>query len=99
MKNFVSIRSKITPFDKVINVPGDKSISIRWVLLASRALGKSKAFNLLESEDVKSAIKAMRRLGVKIIKKNNFYEINGFGLQSFNKKKNIFFFGSQNFSF
>ena len=89
MKNFVSIRSKITPFDKVINVPGDKSISIRWVLLASRALGKSKAFNLLESEDVKSAIKAMRRLGVKIIKKNNFYEINGFGLQSFNKKKNI----------
>ena len=89
MKNFVSIRSKITPFDKVINVPGDKSISIRWVLLASRALGKSKAFNLLESEDVKSAIKAMRKLGVKIIKKNNFYEINGFGLQSFNKKKNI----------
>ena len=87
MKNFVSIRSKITPFDKVINVPGDKSISIRWVLLASRALGKSKAFNLLESEDVKCAIKAMRSLGVKIIKKNNYYEINGLVFKVLIKEK------------
>ena len=69
MKNFVKINSKIQSFKKEINVPGDKSISIRWVLLASKAFGKSKAYNLLESDDVKSTIKAMQNLGVKIKKK------------------------------
>ena len=33
-------------------VSGDKSLSIRWVLLASLADGKSKSFNLLKSDDV-----------------------------------------------
>tara|TARA_B100000242_G_scaffold292278_1_gene267350 strand:- start:641 stop:1969 length:1329 start_codon:yes stop_codon:yes gene_type:complete len=89
MKNFVKINSKIPSFKKEINVPGDKSISIRWVLLASKAFGKSKAYNLLESDDVKSTIKAMQNLGVKIKKKNNFYEIYGCGLKNYRNKKNI----------
>ena len=50
MKNYLSIRSVIPSFNKVLNIPGDKSLSIRWVLLASQAIGKSKAYNLLESE-------------------------------------------------
>ena len=67
MKNYLSINSLIPSFNKVLNVPGDKSLSIRWVLLASQAIGKSKAYNLLESEDVISAIVSMRKLGVEII--------------------------------
>ena len=35
---------------------GDKSISIRWALMASQAIGTSKAFNLLRSEDVLSTL-------------------------------------------
>ena len=69
MRDFVRINSKIEKFDKIIQVPGDKSISIRWVMLASLAIGVSKSKNLLESEDVKSAIKAMKQLGIKIFKK------------------------------
>ena len=73
MKNYLSINSLIPSFNKVLNIPGDKSLSIRWVLLASQAIGKSKAYNLLESEDVISAIISMRKLGVEILKISGWY--------------------------
>ena len=75
MKNYLSINSLIPKFNKVLNVPGDKSLSIRWVLLASQAIGKSKAYNLLESDDVISAIVSMKKLGVEILKRDGCYEI------------------------
>ena len=89
MKNYLSISSLIPSFNKVLDVPGDKSLSIRWVLLASQATGKSKAYNLLESGDVISAIVSMRKLGVKILKRRSFYEINGVGLSGFKHKNNL----------
>ena len=89
MKNYLSINSQIPSFNKVLNIPGDKSLSIRWVLLASQAIGKSKAYNLLESEDVISAIISMRKLGVEILKRRGCYEINGVGLSGFRHKNNL----------
>ena len=72
MSNIVNIKNKIKNFKKTITVPGDKSLSIRWVLFASLANGTSKAKNLLMSEDVLAAIKAIKKLGIKIvIKKKN----------------------------
>ena len=56
MSNHLIIKKKIKDFNKQIFVSSDKSISIRWVLLASLANGLSKAQNLLLSEDVKAAI-------------------------------------------
>ena len=47
MTNLIIIKKKINKFNTVINVSGDKSISIRWVLLSSLADGISKAKNLL----------------------------------------------------
>ena len=70
MKNSITVRSKIGAFDKTINISGDKSLSIRWALLASIAIGKSRAFNLLDSDDVKSTLKILKKLGVNIIKNN-----------------------------
>ena len=64
MKNFVRIETELKDFNSVIEIPGDKSISIRWILLASQALGQSKAFNLLESDDVKNTIKSMKKFRV-----------------------------------
>ena len=49
--------------------PGDKSISHRILILTGQIIGKSKILNLLESEDVINTLKAMRLLGVQIIKK------------------------------
>ena len=49
---YLKVTSKINKFRKAIEIDGDKSISIRWLLLASQSIGVSKAKNLLRSEDV-----------------------------------------------
>ena len=90
MTNIFVIKKKINSFyNKTVNVSGDKSLSIRWVLLASLANGKSKSFNLLNSDDVKASIEAVRKLGIKVKLKKNFCEIYGKGLDGYKYKKNI----------
>ena len=89
MPNSLLIKKKLKEFNKKISVSGDKSISIRWVLLASLANGVSKAQNLLISEDVIAAIKAIRKLGVKVIQKNKLCKIYGTGFNGFKYKKNL----------
>ena len=88
MKNYVKISNIIKKFNKVINVQGDKSISIRWALMASQAVGKSRAKNLLKSEDVDSTLEALKKLGVKVFKNKEYCEIIGKGLNSYNLKNN-----------
>ena len=80
MPNNVLIKKKIKPFINKIFVTSDKSLSIRCVLLASVAIGTSKIENLLESEDVLDALRAVKKLGIKYKKKKNFYIIYGSGL-------------------
>ena len=46
MTNSLIIKNKIKKYNKSISVSGDKSLSIRWDLLASLASGVSKASNL-----------------------------------------------------
>ena len=70
MSNSAKITNKINSYNKTISVPGDKSLSIRWVLFSSMANGKSKAVNLLLSEDVLATINAVKKLGIKV-KLNN----------------------------
>ena len=89
MKKKITITNKIDRFDKVIEVSGDKSISIRCILLASQAVGKSKIYNLLESEDVINSLECVKKFGIKIKKINNYYAIYGLGLKGFNTKKKI----------
>ena len=89
MKNKIKIIEKIKPFKKILNIEGDKSISIRWALLASQSSGKSKSINLLKSEDIMSTLKCLKKLGVKINFKKNICEIYGVGLNGYNYKKNI----------
>ncbi len=83
------INKKIKFFNKIIKVDGDKSLSIRWVLLASQANGKSKAFNLLMSEDVLAAIESIKKLGIKVKIFKNYCEIRGNGINGFNYKNNL----------
>jgi len=88
MKNYVKISNIIKKFNKSLYVQGDKSISIRWALLASQAIGKSRAYNLLKSEDVESTLNALKKFGVRIFNKKNYCEIAGNGLNGYNFKKN-----------
>ena len=89
MPNKIILKKKISNFDKKILIPGDKSISIRWVLISSLANGISKASNILMSEDVKASIQAVRKLGVKVILKDNACTIHGVGINGYKYKKNL----------
>tara|TARA_B100002052_G_scaffold298333_1_gene331512 strand:- start:197 stop:1522 length:1326 start_codon:yes stop_codon:yes gene_type:complete len=89
MKNHIIINKKIKSFNDEISVSGDKSISIRCVLLASQSIGISKIHNLLESEDVINSLKSIKKLGIKYKKKRDYHLIKGFGLNGFKTNKKI----------
>ena len=89
MSNLLLITKKIQEFDKKISVTGDKSLSIRWVLLASQAVGKSTAYNLLMSEDVLASLDSIKKLGIKVRIYKNYCEIFGNGINGFKYKKNL----------
>ncbi len=89
MPNKIILKKKISEFNKKILIPGDKSISIRWVLISSLADGVSKAKNLLLSEDVLASIEAVRKLGVRVIINKNVCKIHGVGIKGYKYKKNL----------
>ena len=89
MTNHIIIQDKIKGFNKTIEVSGDKSISIRCVLLASQAIGNSKIYNLLESDDVINTLKSIKKLGINFKKIRNFYQISGRGLSGYNTSRKI----------
>ena len=89
MPNKIILKKKISNFHKKITIPGDKSISIRWVLVSSLANGISKAKNLLMSEDVLASIQAIRKLGIKVQTKKNFCKVYGNGIKGYKYRKNL----------
>ena len=90
MKNYLIIQNKIKDFKKkFIEVEGDKSLSIRFVLLSALTKGKCSAINLLKSEDVLNAINCINKLGIKTIFRKRKTEIFGKGLFGLKFKKNL----------
>jgi 3-phosphoshikimate 1-carboxyvinyltransferase len=89
MYNTISVKRIIKPYKKTITIEGDKSLSIRWALIASQCLKKSTSTNLLKSEDVLSTLNCLKKLGVKVNSKGNRCEIFGLGLNGFKYKKNL----------
>ena len=89
MSNKIVIRNAIKPFNKKIDIEGDKSLSIRWALLASQSIGKSTSTNLLRSEDILSTLSCLKKLGVKIYLFKNKCTIQGLGINGYKYKKNI----------
>ena len=89
MPNILNINKKIQSFNAKISIPGDKSLSIRWVLFASLANGRSKAKNLLMSEDVLAAIKTIKKLGIDAIVNKKECLIFGKGINGYTYKKNL----------
>ncbi len=74
-----------------INIPGDKSISHRSIIIPSIANGITEVNNILLSDDVIHTSEALKLLGVKLIREDNKMLIYGKGLNSLTKpKKNIY---------
>ncbi len=62
-----------------IQVPGDKSISHRSVMLGAIAEGKTKVYGLLTGEDCLNTIDCFSKMGVQIKREGNYVEIDGTG--------------------
>ena len=85
----IIIQEKIKKFNKTISVDGDKSLSIRSLLIGSQSYGLCKIKNLSKSGDILSTINGLKKLGIKIIFKKKICYLYGKGLNGFGYKKNI----------
>ncbi len=68
-----------------IDIPGDKSITHRAIILGSLSNGQVNISNALLSEDCKRTLDAFRMLGVKISLNNQKISIYGSGLHALSK--------------
>lgn len=64
-----------------IDIPGDKSISHRAIMLASLSEGRCEISGLLEGEDCLATIEVFRKMGVKISSNEGVYYIEGNGIK------------------
>lgn len=71
------------PLHGTVQVPGDKSISHRALMLCALAVGESRVSGLLEGEDVLATAAAMRALGATITRDaDGMWHIHGVGVGS-----------------
>ena len=54
----------VSKIDGTVNVPGSKSLSNRALLLAALAKGETRLTNLLDSDDIRHMLDALKLLGV-----------------------------------
>ncbi len=71
-----------------IEVPGDKSISHRALIIGAMSSGKMNIFNLGTGQDCLSTIGCLESLGIKMRKEKNGVEVNGEGIFGFKKPLN-----------
>ena len=88
------ISYKCGPLVGTANVPGDKSISHRSIIIPSISNGISEVSNILKSEDVINTINAFKLMGVKIEELNDKIIIYGQGLTSLNKPLKEIYLGN-----
>ena len=68
----------------VADVPGDKSISHRALILGAMAVGETKITGLLEGEDVLDTAKAMQAFGAEVTKHDDgSWSVHGVGVGGF----------------
>ncbi len=75
-------------------IPGDKSISHRSVIIPSISNGICEINNILKSDDVLHTLNALKSLGVNIEESKNKIIIQGKGLNSLNKANGEIYLGN-----
>ncbi len=83
------IVNKSNPLIGKIQIPGDKSISHRSIILGSLSLGQLKISNFLTSTDCIATVNAMRQLGADITIDDNQVLIKGNGLDGLKEPSDI----------
>lgn len=83
------------PLAGTAEVPGDKSISHRALILGALAVGRTKIVGLLEADDVLRTADALRKLGAQIAKdETGAWRVHGRGVGGFAEPNDILDFGN-----
>ena len=78
------------PLKGEANVPGDKSISHRSLILGAMAVGETRITGLLEGEDVLDTAKAMRAFGAEVTDHGGGeWTVHGVGVGGFAEPENV----------
>jgi len=84
------ISHKSGPLAGVAEVPGDKSISHRSLILGAMAVGETKITGLLEGQDVLDTAKAMQAFGAKVTRhEDGSWAVQGVGVGGFAEPDNV----------
>jgi 3-phosphoshikimate 1-carboxyvinyltransferase len=76
-------------------VPGDKSISIRALILGALAVGETRISGMLEGEDALNTAKAMQALGAEVARAGaGQWRLHGVGIAGFAEPKHPLDFGN-----
>ena len=94
MNSFTLVSNKVNSLNGEIEVPGDKSISHRAVILSMLSEGKTVIENYLSSEDIFRTVEISRILGADIYLKNEIMEVHGIGLDGLIDPKKVLNFGN-----
>ncbi|MVO14941.1 3-phosphoshikimate 1-carboxyvinyltransferase [Parasedimentitalea huanghaiensis] len=84
------ISHRCGPLQGVAEVPGDKSISHRSLILGAMAIGETKITGLLEGEDVLDTAKAMQAFGAEVVNHGGGeWSVFGVGVGGFAEPGNV----------
>jgi len=73
----LQVNKILKPINSVLDIPSSKSLSVRALLLAGFADGKSVIKNVLNSDDTNNCIGALKSLGIKIEQNEKDFTIYG----------------------
>ncbi|ETX29907.1 3-phosphoshikimate 1-carboxyvinyltransferase [Roseivivax isoporae] len=77
------------PLTGTADVPGDKSISHRSLILGALAVGETKVTGLLEGQDVLDTAAAMRSFGAEVEKRGDTWHVHGVGVGGFEEPDHV----------
>src|SRR5690242_21441621 len=83
------------PLSGIAEIPGDKSISHRALILGALAVGETRIAGLLEAEDVLNTAAAMRAFGAGVTRDpDGIWHVWGRGVGGFSAPDNVLDFGN-----
>lgn len=81
---------KSAPLTGVADIPGDKSISHRSLILGAMAVGETKITGMLEGQDVLDTASAMRAFGAEVIQHGaGAWSVHGVGVGGFREPDQV----------
>ena len=87
---FPMISRKSGPLQGVADVPGDKSISHRALILGALAVGETRITGLLEGQDVLDTARAMRAFGAEVVRHGaGDWSVFGVGVGGFGEPQDV----------